>query len=171
MSHLLSYLARIGAYLITTLLAAIWTVDALDTLLHPLYDLGRRNVGEVILALTRALGLSPHATFQFAHLLAGLKLMVGALLLTALIGAIYEKVRHGTSDDALLDVALFTAGIASVASAMPGLIHGGVPLQEVMGELLLCVFASGLAIYGRGYLVRKDWPGPQRPAFDYARAD
>src|SRR5882757_8959540 len=156
MSKLGTYLARTGTYLITLLLAAVWVVGALDTLLRPLYDLGRHNVGDVIIRLAGVLGLSPHATFQFAHLLAGLKLMVGALLLTALIGAIYQKIRYGTSDDALLDVALFTAGIASVASAMPGLIHGGVPLQEVMGELLLCVFASGLAIYGRGYLVRED---------------
>ena len=109
MTRFFSYAARTGAYLVTLLLAAVWTVGALDTLLHPLYDLGRHNVGDVIIRLTGALGLSPHMTFQFAHLLAGLKLMVGALLLTALVGAIYEKVRWGSSDDALLDVALFTA--------------------------------------------------------------
>jgi hypothetical protein len=171
MSRLLSCVARTGAYLVTLLLAAVWTVGALDTLLHPLYDLGRHNVGDVIIRLTGALGLSPHVTFQFAHLLAGLKLMVGALLLTALVGAIYEKVRWGTSDDALLDVALFTAGVASVCAALPGLIHGGVPLQEVVGELMLCVIASRLAIYGRGYLVQCDLPAPTRPAFGYVRAD
>src|SRR3954447_9683932 len=167
MPRLLSCLARLGAYLITFLLAAVWIVGALDTLLQLLYDLGRRDVGDVILALTGALGLSPYATFQFAHLLGGLKLMVGALLLAALIDAVYEKIRFGSLDDALLDVALFTAGIASVASAMPGLIHGGVPLQQVVGELLLCVFASGLAIYGRGYVVREDLPPPRRPKFGY----
>ena len=91
MYRLSSYLARTGAYLITFLLAAVWTVGALDTLLHPLYDLGRRNVGDVIIKFTGALGLSPHVTFEFAHLLAGLKLMVGALLLTALVGAIYGR--------------------------------------------------------------------------------
>ena len=170
MSRLLSYLARAGAYLVTFLLALVWTVGALDTLWHPLYDLGRHNVGDVIIALTGALGLSPAMTFQFAHLLAGLKLMVGALLLTALVGAIYEKVRWGASDDAILDVALFTAGVASVFAALPGLIHGGVPLQEVIGELMLCVIASRLAIYGRGYLVRNDLPAPKRPPFGYARA-
>ena len=171
MYRLLSYLARTGAYLITFLLAAVWTVGALDSLLHPLYDLGRHNVGDVIIRLAGALGFSPSVTFQFAHLLAGLKLMVGALLLTALVGAIYEKVRFGASDDALLDVALFTAGVASVCAALPGLIHGGVPLQEVIGELMLCVIASRLAIYGRGYLVQGDLPAPKRPALGYARAD
>ena len=171
MSRFFSCTARTGAYLVTFLLAAVWIVGALDSLLHPLYDLGRRNVGDVIIALTGALGLSPSVTFQFAHLLAGLKLMVGALLLTALVGAIYEKVRFGVSDDALLDVALFTAGVASVCAALPGLIHGGVPLQEVVGELMLCVIASRLAIYGRGYLVQNDLPDPKRPALGYARAD
>jgi hypothetical protein len=169
MSRLLSYLARSGAYLITFLLAAVWTVGALDSLLHPLYDLGRHNVGDVIIRLTSAVGFSPAVTFQFAHLLAGLKLMVGALLFTALVGAIYEKVRFGASDDALLDVALFTAGLASVCAALPGLIQGGVPLQEVIGELMLCLIASRLAIYGRGYLVQDDLPAQR--ALSYVRAD
>ena len=169
MSRFFSCAARTGAYLITLLLAAVWIVGALDTLLHPLYDLGRHRVGDVIIRLTGALGLSPHVTFEFAHLLAGLKLMVGALLLTALMGAICEKVRWGTCDDAILDVALFTAGVASVFAALPGLIQGGEPLQEVIGELMLCVIASRLAIYGRGYLVRNDLPAPKRPAFGYAR--
>ena len=48
MSRFISYAARTTAYLITFLLAAVWTVGALDTLLHPLYDLGRHNVGDVI---------------------------------------------------------------------------------------------------------------------------
>jgi hypothetical protein len=171
MSRFFSYAARAGAYFITLLLAAVWIVGALDTLLHPLYDLGRHHVGDVIIRLTGALGLSPHLTFQFAHLLAGLKLMVGALLLTALVGAIYEKVRWGACDDALLDVALFIAGVASVSAALPGLIHGGVPLQQVVGELLLCVFASRLSIYGRGDLAEQDLPDPEPPALDYAPAD
>jgi hypothetical protein len=169
MSSFLSYAARTGAYLITLLLAAVWIVGALDSLLRPLYDLGRHNVGDVIIRLTGALGFSPSVTMQFAHLLAGLKLMVGALLLTALVGAIYEKIRWGTSDDAILDVALFTAGVASVCAALPGLIHGGEPLQQVVGELMLCVIASRLAIYGRGYLIQDELPA--RPALGYVRAD
>jgi hypothetical protein len=32
---------------------------------------------------------------------------------------------------------------------------------------MLCLIASGLAIYGRGYLVREDLPRPVRPAFGY----
>ena len=179
MSRFISYAARTTAYLITLLLAAVWTVGALDTLLHPLYDLGRHNVGDVIIRLTGALGLSPHGhqpfpdhlPHEFAHLLAGLKLMVGALLLTALVGAAYEKLRWGRSDDALLDVALFIAGLASVFAALPALINGGEPLQEVIGELMLCVIASALAIYGRGFLVKPELPPPVRtePAVISAR--
>jgi hypothetical protein len=171
MSVFLSYLARTGAYLITFLLAAVWIVGALDTLMHPLYDLGRRNIGDVIISLTGALGLSPQATFQVARLLAGAKLMVGALLLTALVGAIYGKIRRAAPDDAVLDVALFTSAVASIIAALPSLIHGGEPLQQVVGELMLCVIASRLAIYGRGYLARPDMPKATRPAFGYARVN
>ena len=64
---------------------------------------------------------------------------------------------------AMLDVALFIAAIASIASALPGLTHGGEMLNEVIGELMLCLIASGLAIYGRGYLVRAELPRLTRP--------
>jgi len=40
----------------------------------------------------------------------------------------------------------------------------------VIGELMLCVIASVLAIYGRGYLVRQEIPAPVRPAFGYGTA-
>ncbi|MEN3386119.1 MAG: hypothetical protein V7608_6163, partial [Hyphomicrobiales bacterium] len=52
--------------------------------------------------------------------------------------------------------------------ALPGLIYSGEPLQQVIGELMLCVIASRLAIYGRGYLVQNDLV---QPAFSYVRAD
>ena len=69
----------------------------------------------------------------------------------------------------MLDVALFIAALASVASALPGLLHGGDLLLSVIGELMLCVIASGLAIYGRGYLVqakncRAPVAAPSRPS-------
>ncbi len=35
--------------------------------------------------------------------------------------------------------------------------------NAVIGELMLCLIASGLAIYGRGYLVRQELPRPMRP--------
>lgn len=169
MSSLLASLARIGAYLITLLLAAVWVAGGLESLMRPLFDLGRPRVGDAILAVAGVLFLSPDAVLLFAQVLAGLKLMVGLLLLVALIGAFYEIVRWGESDDAILDVALLTAATASVACALPGLMHGGEPLQEVIGELMLCVIASWLAIHGRGYLAREELPRPTRPAPGYAR--
>ena len=93
--------------------------------------------------------------------------MVGALLLTALVGAVIEKVRYKSCDDALLDVALFVAALASVAGALPGLAYGGTLLQGSIGELILCVAASGLAIYGRIYLIKEELPRPVRPPFGY----
>ena len=163
MSGLLSTSARIGAYLITLLLAAVWTVAALETLTRPLLDIGRPAVGDVIISIVSALSLGPQSALLFALLLVVLKLLVGAFLLATLICAGYEKLRWGFSDDAMLDVALLIAAMASAASALPGLTHGGELLNEVIGELMLCLIASGLAIYGRGYLVRPDLPRQTRP--------
>ena len=56
-------------------------------------------------------------------------------------------------DDAVLDVALFTAALASSVTVAAGLMHDGELLLSSIGELLLCVFASSLAIYRRGYLI------------------
>src|SRR3954453_22291097 len=162
MSGLLSYGARIGAYLITLMLAAVWTVAALETLTRPLLDIGRPAVGNVIISITSALSLAPQSALLFALLLVVLKLLVGAFLLATLICAAYEKVRWGSSDDAMLDVPLFISAIASVAAARPGLTHGGELVNEVIGELMLCLIASGLAIYGRGFLVRQELPRPTR---------
>jgi hypothetical protein len=98
----------------------------------------------------------------FALMLVGLKFMVGALLLASLFAAAHQKYTFGTADDAMLDVALFVAAIATVASALPGVIHGGELLLAVIGELMLCVIASALAIYGRGYVVPPELPLPSR---------
>src|SRR5882762_6014211 len=117
--------ARIGAYLITLVLAAVWALDASDSLQRPLYDIGRANVGEIILSLAGTFSLSATGAIALAHALAGLKLVVGALLLAAVVIAIYEKLRWGVSDDAMLDVALFVSALASVAAALPGLAVGG----------------------------------------------
>ena len=163
MSRVLRYAARFGAYLITLFLAAVWTVAALETLTRPLLDIGRPAVGDVIISIASALSLGPQSALLFALLLVCLKLLVGAFLLATLICTAYEKLRWGVSDDAMLDVALFVAAMASAASALPGLTHGGELLTEVIGELMLCLIASGLAIYGRGYLVGQQRPRPTRP--------
>ena len=170
MSDVLRYLSRVSAYLVTLLLAAVWILAALEGFTHPLLDLGRPQVGDVMISLASALALPPEAVLPLAKLLGGLKFMVGAFLFTALIGAIVQKTRLGFCDDALLDVALFTAALASILASLPGLMHGGELLLAVIGELMLCVIASVLAIYGRGYLVRQEIPAPVRPAFGYGTA-
>ena len=170
MSRVLRFLSRLSAYLIGLLLAAVWTVGALDTLLRPLFDVGRAQVGDIIIAVAGMVALPSQHVLQFAHLLTGLKFMVGALLLVALLGAVIEKLRFGSCDDALFDVALFVAAVASVIGALPGLVHGGVLLQGAVGELILCVAASGFAIYGRGYLIGEELPRPVRPPLGYATA-
>src|SRR5436305_12226396 len=94
--------ARFGAYLITLLLAAVWTVAALETLTRPLLDIGRPAVGDVIISIVSALSLAPQSALLLALLLVCLKLLVGACLLATLICAAYEKLRRGSSDDAML---------------------------------------------------------------------
>lgn len=168
MSGVMRYLSRWSAYLIALLLAAVWIFGALETFTRPLLDLGRPQVGDVLISLAAALTIPAHAVFPLAKLLAGLKFMVGAFLLTALIGAALDKARGQGCDDAAFDVALFTAALASAAATLPGLLHGGELLLAPVGELMLCVIASGFAIYGRGYLVRDERPRPVRPAFGYA---
>ena len=163
MSRALRHLSRLSAYLIGLLLAVVWTAAALDTLLRPLFDLGRAQVGDTIIVIASAAALPSQHMLQFAHLLAGLKFMVGAFLLVALISGVVEKLRFGSCDDAMLDVALFVAAIASIAGAAPGLVHGGQLLQGSVGELILCVAASGFAIYGRGYVIGEERPHPARP--------
>src|SRR5262245_40704919 len=117
----LRYLARIGAYLIALLLALIWAVSALDSLGRPLFDIGRPAVGDVIISIAGALSLAPQFALVFALLLVCLKLMVGAFLLATLMCAIYERVRWGSCDDAMLDAALVISAFASAASSLPGL--------------------------------------------------
>ncbi len=156
-------LARVGAYLITLMLSAVWTFAALDTLHRPLLDIGRPAVGDVIVSFASMLSLAPQTALLFAMLLVCLKLMIGAFLLATCLCATYEKVRWRHCDDAMLDTALLLAAFASMASALPGLTHGGEMLNEVIGELMLCLIASGLAIFGRGYVTKDELPRPTRP--------
>ena len=167
MSDVLRYLSRVSAYLVTLLLAAVWILAALEGFTHPLLDLGRPQVGDVMISIAGALAIPQYAILPLAKLLAGLKFMVGAFLLAAVIGAACDKARSRGCDDATLDVALFVAALASIAAALPGLLHGGDLLVASIGELMLCLIASGLAVYGRGYLVREELPRPVRPAFGY----
>src|ERR1700742_1817534 len=163
LTNALQIAARIGAYLIVLLLAVLWAACALDSLGRPLFDIGRPAVGDVIISIVSALSLAPQSALVFALLLVCLKLMVGALLLATVMCAAYERLRWSSCDDAMLDVALLVSALASAASALPGLTHGGEMLNEIIGELMLCLIASGLAIYGRGYLAKDELPKPARP--------
>jgi hypothetical protein len=163
LSHGFQYAARISAYLIALLLALVWAASALDSLCRPLLDIGRPAVGDVIISIVTSLSLAPQSALLFALLLVCLKLMVGAFLLATCMCALYERARWGSCDDAMLDVALLISALASAASALPGLTHGGEMLTEVVGELMLCLIASGLAIYGRGYVAKEELPRATRP--------
>ena len=169
---ILRILSRLLAYLIALLLAAVWTVGGLETLLlHPLFDLGKAHIGDAILTVARLLAIPSDHVLLFAKLLAGLKLMVGAFLFAALVSSICEKARLGRCDDATLDVALFVASVAALVGALPGLLHGGQLLVVSIGELMLCAIASWLAVQGRGYLIADERPRPVRPAFGYATSN
>lgn len=162
--------ARIGAYLITILLAAVWTVAALDSLMRPMFDLSRAQTGDLIIAFAHLIALPAGQTVALAQLLAALKLLIGTFLFVTLMSAVHDKLRFGACDDAMLDVGLFLSVVASVAAALPGFALGGSALQAVVGELMLALIASALAVFGRGYLTREELPPPQRPAFLIVRA-
>jgi len=165
MSAWLRYLARRGAYTIALLLSAVWCVAALESLTRPLYDIGKPMIGDVLVSIFAKLPVAADTVLILALLLVGLKLMVGAFLLAAVFTAAYEKHVFGTTDDAMLDVALLIAALASIASAPPAVVYGGKFLLEMIGELMLCAIASALAIYGRGYVTRGERPRPAR-SFD-----
>src|ERR1043165_10055936 len=119
LSGLLRSLSRFGACLIVLLLAAVWAASALDSLIRPFFDIGRPVVGDAIITIAGVLSLSAQSTILFAFLLVGLKLMVAAVVLAAIFCAAYEKLRWKSCDDAMLDVALFIAAVASAASSLP----------------------------------------------------
>ncbi len=154
--------ARISAYLIVLLLALVWSADAAVSLNNPLLDIVRPHVGETIVRLGRLLRLSAQGTVSLAQLLAGLKLFIGIYLFITVFGGIIDWARHGTSDDAMLDVGLLVSAVASLIAAIPVAGLGGEPLQGLIGELMLAAIASALAIYGRGFIVAVEIPPLRR---------
>lgn len=155
--------ARVTAYLIALLLALVWSAAGAVSLARPLFDIGQLHVGNAIMAAGRMLALSPDGIVMLAHALAGLKLFIGAYLFVTVVVAACEWVMHGTSDDAMLDVGLLMSALASLLAAIPFAHAGGEPLQGVIGELMLAVIASALAIYGRGFIAPDEHPKPKRP--------
>jgi hypothetical protein len=149
MDRLRRILARTAAYVLALLLSAVWLASALASLRQPLFDLGKAHVGDAIIGFANLLSLSPNAILKLAHLLAGAKLLLGAYLLAAVIVPIWDRLRGRFNDDEMLDLALFVSAIASIVAAAPAL-QGGEPLVRAIGELLLCVLASGLTAYANG---------------------
>jgi hypothetical protein len=142
--------AWFAAYLAVLLLALIWAADGLVALKAPLLDIGRAKVGDGIIGIATQLGLSSAGVMNLALALAGMKLMISAFLLLTVVVAAHEWRSFGASDNAMLDVGIFLSAIASTIAALPVVAQGGVPLQAALGEMLLCVIASGLAWYGHG---------------------
>ena len=145
---LLRHMALTAAYAIAVLLATVWVSAGLASLHRPLFDLGNARIGDAIIGFADLLALPPEMMVQLAHLLAGLKLLLGLYLLAALILAIAARVRCRTSGDEIFDLGLFASAVASIVAAGPAPIEGEA-LRVAVGELMLCALASGLAQLGR----------------------
>jgi ABC-type Na+ efflux pump permease subunit len=78
-----------------------------------------------------------------------LKLLTGAYLLAGVAFTIYERMRWEEEGDEMIEVALFLSAIATIVAASP-VLSTTAGLQAVIGELLLCALASGLAMFARG---------------------
>jgi hypothetical protein len=141
--------ARTTAYGIALLLSAVWVTSATASFVQPLYDLGKARIGDAIIAFGHFLHLPPQGIFELAHMLVALKLLLGTYLLIVVIFAAYERLRWRRSGDAMLDVGLFLSAIASIIASGP-LVVEGEGVRPFVGELMLCVIASGLADFARG---------------------
>jgi hypothetical protein len=140
--------ARTLAYGIALLLSLVWLTSALAACTHPLLDLGRGRVGDAIVAFAHLFDLAGHGTLLLDLVLVGLRLLLGTYLVMAVIIALYQRLRWRLSDDRLLDIGLFVSAIASIVAAAPLAIDGA-GLRVFIGELMLCVIASGLTGFAR----------------------
>jgi len=141
--------ARPTAYAIALLLAVVWLSSAGASARLPMFDLGRPGIDDAIIAFAALLAVPP---LKLAHLLVGLKFLLGAYLLTAVIVAVYDRLRWGMDGDEMLDLGLFFSAIASIVAAVPVLMHGAA-LCGAIGELMLCAIASGLLLVAHGPLL------------------
>lgn len=162
--------ARIAAYLLAALVGLIWAVGGLSTLGQPLLDIGVAHTGDVIIKVAGLAGLAGEGTMRLAMALAVGKLTLGLMLLATPVVAVIDRFRFGGSDDALLDVGLFVAAVGAVV-ATPAAITAPAPqaLQALIGELVFCLAASQLAIWGRGEPTAEaetaaPMPAPAEPA-------
>jgi len=140
--------ARATAYGIVLLLAVLWLTSAMASFLRPLFDLGKPRIGDAIIALGRILHLSSRGMFELAHMLVGLKLLLGTYLFMVVLSAAYERLRRRPSNDDMLDVGLLVSAIGSIIASAP-LVMQGEGVRPFIGELMLCVIASGLTLFAR----------------------
>jgi hypothetical protein len=141
-------LARATAYGVVLLLALVWLTSALASFLQPFFDLGKPRVGDAIIAFGGALHLRPRGILELAHMLVGLKLLLGTYLLIIVMFAAYERLRWRRSNDDMLDVGLLVSAIGSIVASAP-LVMQGEGVRVFVGELMLCVIASGLTLFAR----------------------
>jgi hypothetical protein len=145
---MLRSLARLIAYVIAFLLAAVWLSGGIASFDQPLLDLGRARIGDAILAFARNFSLSPAGTLRLASMLAGLKLLIGFYFLLAIVVAGYERMRRRGAGDEILELGLFMSALATIVAVSP-VIDNQLALGIAIGELLLCVLASGLIGFAR----------------------
>jgi hypothetical protein len=154
-------LARFAAYAIAVLLAAVWLSAGIASLDQPLFDLGRPRIGDAIIAFARKLALSPAGTLRLASMLAGFKLLLGIYFLLAIAVAMSERIRLRSGGDEILELGLFVSALASIVAVSP-LIGERLWLGVALGELLLCVMASGLIAFAHS-------PSRRRHGASFAR--
>src|SRR5215207_2910220 len=142
-------LARTTAYGIALLLSAVWVTSATASFMQPLFDLGKARIGDAIIAFGGLLHLPPQAIFELAHMLVGLKLLLGTYLVIVVIFAAYQRLRWRRSGDEMLDIGLLASAVASIIASGPLVIEGE-GVRVLIGELMLCVIASGFATFARG---------------------
>jgi hypothetical protein len=145
----LRFVARAVAYTMVLLLSAVWLTSASASLARSVIDLGRPHIADAIMALAGFLSLSPDGIFRLAQILIGAKLLLGTCLFAAVAHAVYARVREGTSSEKMLDLGLLLSALASIVAAGPAVMEPE-PRLQLIGELILCVMASGLATFGRG---------------------
>ncbi len=141
--------ARALAYSGVILLGLVWITSGLVSMQSPFYDITSAHVGDAILRVAGLLGLGPAGAILLAKALTALKLAIGTVLLSVPVFAVYESLRRGRDDD-MMNIGLMLSAVGTVIAGIPVLIHGGgIALQAVIGELLICVIVGELAAYSR----------------------
>jgi hypothetical protein len=148
--------ARALAYFGVILLGLVWVTSGLVSMQSPFYDIASVHAGDAILKVAGLLGLGPAGAILLAKALTALKLAIGTVLLSVPVFAVYESLRRGR-DDEMMNIGLMLSAVGTVVAGVPVLLYGGgIALQAVIGELLICVIVGELAAYSRRVAVAAD---------------